>query len=163
MSDSTEHFPGASGEPEAFRALFEQYKNKVYTIALRYSGDPDEAQDIAQETFLKLFSGIAAWRGDACFDSWLYRVVVNSCLDRKRKTRRLLPLMADLLGALRAPGASALDEVLAAEFSGEVRAAVVRLPPAQRMLVVLRYSESLSYEEIARIFGCPSGTIASRL
>src|ERR1700733_8909498 len=90
------------GAPESLRALFEQYKDKVYSIALRYSGDSTVAMDIAQDVFLKLFSNIGAFRGESGFDSWLYRIVVNSCLDQKRKTRRLMPLADDLVDALRA-------------------------------------------------------------
>src|SRR6516165_2713304 len=66
------------GEREAFRALFELYKDKVYSIALRYTNDESSAMDISQDTFLKLFSSIRDFRGQARFESWLYRLVVNS-------------------------------------------------------------------------------------
>ena len=69
------------GDAEAFRALFEAYKDRVYSIALRYSGNPAAAMDIAQDTFLKLLSRIGDYRSEASFDSWLYRLVVNSCID----------------------------------------------------------------------------------
>src|SRR5689334_12472962 len=92
------------GDRDAFRALFEGYKNKVYSIALRFSGEPAAAMDIAQDTFLKLFSSIRDFRGDASFDTWIYRLVVNSCLDHKRRTRRLLPLAGEFVGRLRASG-----------------------------------------------------------
>ena len=151
------------GEREAFRALFEKHKDKVYSIALRYCGDADIAMDIAQETFLKLFSSIGSFRGDSSFESWLYRLVVNSCFDQKRRTRRLMPLMDEFLDALRAPGESALDEVVRAERGSRVRSVVGSLPPEQRMMIVLRYTQGLSYEEIAAILGCSTGTIASRL
>ena len=88
-----QHVEGGRADSDAFRALFERYKDRVYSIALRYSGDPAVAQDITQDTFLKLFAGIGTFRGDANFDSWLYRLVVNACFDQKRKTRRLLPLV----------------------------------------------------------------------
>ena len=78
------------GDREAFRALFETHKDKVYSVALRYSGDAAAAMDIAQETFLKLFSRIADFRGDSGIETWLYRLVVNSCLDQKRKSWRML-------------------------------------------------------------------------
>jgi len=151
------------GESEAFRALFERHKDKVYSIALRYSGDGAVAQDIAQETFLKLFTGLRTFRGESDFSSWLYRLVVNSCLDQKRKTRRFMPLLDEALAMLRTPGISALDEVVRAEVSGHVRTVVDGLADEQRMLIVLRYTQCLSYDEIARILGSTSGTIASRL
>lgn len=150
-------------DPDSFRALFERYKDKVYSIALRYSGDVAVAQDITQETFLKLFAVIGSFRREANFDSWLYRLVVNACFDQKRRTRRLTSLVEGFLDLLHAPGGTALDDILRAEQSDRVRSAVESLPPEQRMIVVLRYTEGLSYDELAAIFGCPPGTIASRL
>ncbi len=151
------------GDPESFRALFELHKDKVYSVALRFSGLPEEADDIAQETFVKLFDNIGSFRGGAKFESWLYRMVVNTCFDHKRRSRRILPLLDGLIGSLRAPGRSALDEVMRAEMSGHVKTAVGCLPADQRIVVVLRYTQGLSYDEIAEILGCPKGTVASRL
>src|SRR5580704_1149955 len=151
------------GESEALRELFERHKDKVYSIALRYSGDAAAAMDIAQDVFLKLFSSIRSFRGDSNFESWLYRIVVNSCFDQKRKTRRLTPLLDEVLAVLRTPDLSVLDEVLRSEMSTHVRFAIDSLAPDQRMVVVLRYTQGLSYDEIAGILGCASGTIASRL
>lgn len=151
------------GEAEAFRALFERHKDKVYSIALRYSGDTAIAQDIAQETFLKLFVGLKTFRADSEFSSWLYRVVVNSCLDRKRKTRRLLPLFDEVLSVLQAPDLSAFDKIARAELSAKLQTILADLPDEQRILLVLRYTQALAYDEIGRILGVASGTIASRL
>jgi RNA polymerase sigma-70 factor (ECF subfamily) len=151
------------GEAEAFRALFERYKDKVYSIALRYSGDAALAEDIAQESFLKLFVGIGGFRGEASFSSWLYRLVVNSCLDQKRRAWRLTPLLDDALDLLRSPGQNALDGIMREEISAHLRAVVAGLSDEQRMLLVLRYTQSLSYDEIAEILGTSTGTIASRL
>jgi len=151
------------GQPDAYRALFEKYKDTVYSVALRFSGDPAVAQDIAQDTFLKLFSAIGTFRGDSNFESWLYRLVVNCCFDQKRRARRWAPLMDELLSVLKAPDVSALDAVLRSEMTGQVRAVVDTLRPEQRMVIVLRYTQGLSYEEIGEILGCSSGTIGSRL
>jgi RNA polymerase sigma-70 factor (ECF subfamily) len=151
------------GDPEAFRALFEKYKDSVYSIALRYGGDAATAQDIAQDTFLKLYSAIGSYRGEANFESWLYRMVVNSCFDLKRKTRRLAPLVDEVLSLLRTPDVSALDVVLRSEMNAQVQAVIQGLAPEHRMVVVLRYTQGLSYEEIADILGCAPGTVASRL
>lgn len=151
------------GEADAFRALFDRYKDKVYSVALRYSGDAASAQDITQDTFLKLFSAIGTFRGDSVFESWLYRLVVNRCFDQRRRMRRLMPLLDELFAALRAPDESILDEVLRSEMSAHVASVVASLPPEQRMVIVLRYTQNLSYDEIAEILGCSSGTIGSRL
>ena len=150
------------GEREAFRALFEIYKDRVYSIALRFSGDEALAMDLAQDTFLKLFSCIREFRGDSAFSTWVYRLVVNSCLDHKRRAWRLMPLADELFAVLRAPGNS-LDAVLETEMRDRVRAAVEKLTPDLRMVTVLRYTEGLSYEQIADVLGCSTGTVASRL
>src|SRR5215471_8019127 len=91
------------GEREAFRALFETYQDRVYSIALRFSGDETLAMDIAQDTFLKLFSCMADFRGDSSFGTWVDRMVVNSCLDHKRRSWRLIPMAAEAVSVLRAP------------------------------------------------------------
>jgi RNA polymerase sigma-70 factor, ECF subfamily len=151
------------GERESFRALFEAHRDKVYSIALRYAGDESVAMDIAQETFLKLFSSIRDFRAEASFESWLYRVVVNNCLDQKRRVRRLLPLLDSLLDGLRFSGESALHKLIRQELSERVQAVVANLSPEQRIVIVLRYTQGLSYEEIADAVGCSAGTVASRL
>jgi RNA polymerase sigma-70 factor (ECF subfamily) len=151
------------GDWDAFRLLFEAHKDRVYSIALRYCGDESAAMDIAQDTFLKLLSGIQDFRGNASFESWLYRIVVNRCLDHQRRGRRLMPFLEGLLDIVTAPAESALQELLRAEMTKDVQRIVGTLPPEQRIVVVLRYTEGLGYEEIAEILGCSAGTVASRL
>ncbi len=151
------------GDYDAFRALFEAHKDRVYSIALRYSGDRAEAMDIAQETFLKLLGSIRDFRADSSFESWLYRIVVNRCLDHKRRGRRWLPFLDGLLDAVSAPAESALHRLLRAEQEQSVQSIVGKLPAEQRIVVVLRYTEGLSYDQIAEVLGCSAGTVASRL
>jgi RNA polymerase sigma-70 factor, ECF subfamily len=151
------------GDYDAFRLLFETHKDRVYSIALRYSGDQATALDIAQETFLKLLGSIQDFRGDANFESWLYRIVVNTCLDHQRRGRRLLPLIQELLDVVVAPAEGALDKLLRAETSRSVQQIVAKLPAEQRIVVVLRYTQGLSYDEIAAALQCSPGTVASRL
>ena len=140
------------GERDAFRALFEQHRTKVYSIALRFAGDPAAAMDIAQDTFLKLFSTIRDFRGESSFDTWMYRLVVNSCMDHRRRTWRIAPLADHFQQSLRDPSDS-LKEMLRSERGEQVRAAVERLSPDLRIVVVLRYTEGLSYEQIAAALG----------
>jgi RNA polymerase sigma-70 factor (ECF subfamily) len=151
------------GDPEAFRVLFETHKDRIYSIALRYSGDSSLAMDIAQDTFVKLLSSIGDYRGEANFETWLYRVVVNRCLDHHRRGRRLLPIMNDLIDLIRHTGETVLNQLLRTEFEESVQEVIQTLSPEQRMVVVLRYTEGLSYEEIAEILGCTTGTVGSRL
>src|ERR1017187_31494 len=150
------------GEPDAFRVLFETYKDRVYSVALRFSGDESIAMDIAQDTFLKLYSCIGEFRGDSAFLTWVYRLVVNRCMDLRRRAWRMIPLAGEVMAVLRAPGDS-LHGLLHAEMRGQVRGAIEKLPAEQRIVVVLRYTEGLAYEEIAAVVGCSMGTVASRL
>lgn len=152
-----------NGDPDAFRALFEAHKDRVYSIALRYSGDPTAAMDIAQETFLKVLSRIHEFRGEAGIETWLYRIAVNTCLDHQRRLRKWMPFLGELIDALSARGESVLQRLVRAEMADDVQRIIARLPAEQRMVVVLRYTEGLSYDEIARILGCSPGTVASRL
>jgi RNA polymerase sigma-70 factor (ECF subfamily) len=151
------------GDADAFAALFEAHKDKVYSIALRYSGDPASALDLSQEVFLKLLSRIGEYRGDANFDTWLYRIVVNACLDHHRRRRKLLPLMGEFLQRFRSPNEAALNAILREEMARNVQRVVGRLSPDLRMVVILRYTEDLSYDQIGEIVGVPVGTVASRL
>jgi RNA polymerase sigma-70 factor (ECF subfamily) len=151
------------GEADAFAALFDAHRDRVYSIALRFSGDPSVALDITQETFLKLLSKIGEFRGEASFESWLYRLVVNGCLDHRRAGRRWSPLLEGWLGALKASGENVLQQLLRSEVQESVQQVVAKLPAELRIVVILRYTEQLSYDEIAGILGCPQGTVASRL
>ena len=143
-------------------SLFEKHKDRVYSIALRYSGDPAAAMDIAQDVFLKLMARMHQYRGEG-FEGWLYRIVVNACMDHRRSSRRLQPMVEGLLDLFRAPEESALDGLLKEEARERVQEMIARLPPEQRIVVVLRYTEGLAYEEIAEALGCSKGTVASRL
>src|SRR6185369_10904752 len=104
------------GDEEAFRVLFEAHKDKVYSIALRYAGDSTAAMDIAQDTFLKLMDRIGQFRGESSFDSWLYRLVVNSCMDYRRKQQRLLPVIQEFFDSFRSVEESALQGLLRDEM-----------------------------------------------
>ncbi len=151
------------GDRDAFRAVFELHKDRVYSIALRFTGDPAAAMDIAQDTFVKLFSCIRDFRGQSSLDTFLYRLVVNHCLDRKRRDRRLLPLVDEWAATLFAKDSSPAEELLRSELANTVRQAVEKLAPELRMVIVLRYTEGLAYDEIAEVMGCSPGTVASRL
>jgi len=151
------------GDHDAFSALFEAYKDRVYSIALRFAGDSASAMDITQDTFLKLLSRIRDFRGESSFDSWLYRLVVNSCLDHQRKRRKWLPFLDSFANALRVAGETAFQHRFRTEIAENVQRGLHRLSPEHRIVVVLRYTEGLSYDQIAAILGLSTGTVASRL
>jgi RNA polymerase sigma-70 factor (ECF subfamily) len=151
-----------SGDRDAFRALYDMYKDRVYSIALYFlHGDPGGASDATQQVFLKLITSMAQFRGDAEFTTWLYRLVVNTCMDTGRR-RKSEPMIADNLEMFAGPALQEQDYARA-QLARSVRAAVSALPPKFRIAVLLRYFEDLSYEQMARALNCSMGTVASRL
>jgi RNA polymerase sigma-70 factor, ECF subfamily len=152
------------GDRAAFQLLFETYKDKVFSIAVYSSGgDRSIADDVTQQIFLKLFTAIQQFRGDSEFTTWLYRLVVNACMDERRRHRRLLP-WGDT-ATMKTPSEKKPQEKQYArlEISEAVQAAIAELKPKFRLPILLKYIEGLSYEEIASVMGCSKGTVASRL
>ena len=147
------------GDRDAFRILFETYKDKVYSIAVYSVGDRSIADDVTQQIFLKLFSAIKQFRGDSEFTTWLYRMVVNACMDERRRRRRLLPFGE--IVAMNKPSQKKPQEKQYArlEIAEAVRAAIEQLKPKFRLPILLKYVEGLSYEEIASVMGCSKGTV----
>ena len=152
------------GDRDALRLLFEEYKDRVYSIALySLSGNEAAAADVTQQVFLKLISRISQFRGDAEFATWLYRLVVNTCWDERRKERRLVQFaeFGVLTNSRREP--SQTIRYAQHELSQHVQAAIAQLSPKLRLPILLKYIEGFSYEEIAAVLDCSKGTVASRL
>ena len=152
------------GDREAFRALYDTYKDRVYSIAYYFfHADADTASEVTQQVFLKLMREMVRFRGDAAFSTWLYRLVVNACVDRSRSRRRDAvgedPVVLDRLAAH-----SSHEELFARrEVAESVQRAIATLPGKLRAAILLRYFEDLSYADIAAALNCSIGTVASRL
>ncbi|HLL99640.1 MAG TPA: sigma-70 family RNA polymerase sigma factor [Pyrinomonadaceae bacterium] len=153
-----------SGDRRAFESLYVQNQKRVFSVALSFfGGDEERAKDITQQVFLKIYGRVQEFRGQSEFTTWLYRITVNTCLDEARKLRPLLAL-TDFLGVFGVKRAAAQDEkVHRREICDEVQKAVGKLKPKFRLPILLKYVEGLSYEEIARVLDCSTGTVASRL
>jgi RNA polymerase sigma-70 factor (ECF subfamily) len=153
-----------TGDRLAFRQLYDLYKDRVYSIAAYFfHGDRAAASDVAQQVFLKLLANIGQFRGGSEFSTWLYRLVVNSCLDEAR-SRRPYSTAPESAGPEPADRAYSPESGYAqAQIANSVRAAVASLPPKFRIAVLLRYFDDLSYEEMAKALRCSMGTVASRL
>jgi RNA polymerase sigma-70 factor (ECF subfamily) len=153
------------GDREALRALYDAYKDRVYSIAFYFfHGDAAAASDVTQQVFLKLIGGMSRYRGDSAFSTWLYRIVVNACVDRARRYRA--EVAAREPAALDAVPDSALShEALFArgEVAQSVQAAIATLPPKLRIAILMRYFDELSYTDMARALDCSIGTVSSRL
>ena len=153
------------GDREAMRALYEAYKDRVYSIAYYFfHGDAAAASDVTQQVFLKLLDGMRHYRADATFSTWLYRIVMNACVDRSRRAH------ADPAAADPAALAAAADPVVSheelfarREVARSVQDAVASLPAKLRAAILLRYFDDLSYSDMAVALNCSIGTVASRL
>ena len=152
------------GDREAFQLLFEAYKDKVFSIAV-YSvgGDRSVADDVTQQIFLKLFTAIRQFRGDSEFTTWLYRLVVNACVDERRRRKHWLPWGDGVVMTQSTDGKAQEQQFDRVELGEVVREAIAELKPKFRLPILLKYIEGLSYDEIATVMGCSKGTVASRL
>lgn len=159
------------GDADAFGAIVDEYQKNVYNLALRMTGNPEDAQDMSQEAFIKAFNSLASFRGDSKLSVWLYRIVSNVCLDflRSRKRKQTVSLnMDDGEGGnseLEIPDLSAMpEEELNRRLTREaVRKGLLSLPEDQREILLLREIEGLSYDEIAQALGLEAGTVKSRI
>ena len=153
-----------SGDREAFRVLYETYKDRVYSIAVHFChSDRAMASDVTQQVFLKLMTSIRQFRGDAEFSTWLYRLVVNACMDAARSREpQGLDTNPSRMGTLAVPS-SQEEDYARTQMANSVRQAVSALPAKFRIAVLLRYFDDLSYEQMAKALHCSMGTVASRL
>jgi RNA polymerase sigma-70 factor (ECF subfamily) len=153
------------GDRDAFRALYEAYKDRVYSIAFYFfHGDRETAGDVTQAVFLKLMREIGRFRGDAAFSTWLYRLVVNACVDRSRRGRTdTASEDPAVLDGLPARALSHEETFARGELATSVQTAIASLPGKLRAAILLRYFDELSYSDMAKALNCSIGTVASRL
>lgn len=158
----------ARGDSAAFEKLVLEHQKRVYNLALKITGDPDDAMDASQEAFLRAYQNLRSFRGDSRFSVWLYRLTYNACIDIVKKSRRdrLSPMPTDEDGAeLDIPDSAPLpDEVLLRrEELTAVREGVLRLDGEKRKILLMREYAGMSYADIAARLGVEEGTVKSRL
>ncbi len=148
------------GEREAFDHLVERYQRDIYRLCYRYVNNHEDANDMAQEVFLKAYRAIGRFRGDSSFSTWLYRIAVNTCLNfralRRPETQELPEGLPD-----RRPGAIA--DIESEEQARRVRRAVARLPEKQKATLILKIYHDLTHEEVAGVLGSTVGTVKANL
>jgi RNA polymerase sigma-70 factor (ECF subfamily) len=148
------------GEREAFDRLVERYQRDVYRLCYRFVNNHEDANDLAQEAFVKAYRALDRFRGESAFSTWLYRIAVNACLNfraaRKPRAEELPEALADVR-----PRAD--EEVLSDERSRRVRAAIQKLPEKQRATLILKTYHELSHEEVAGVLGSTVGTVKANL
>lgn len=155
----------------ALAGLYDRYAKRVFNVAWRVTGDWNRAQDVTQDVFLTLEARIGSWRGDAALGSWLYRLAVNRAIDhRRREQRRPAWRMGDepLDEEVRRPRGEQAQAEPAHGLDREgdasqIHQALQRLSPKLRAVLVLRYLEGLSYDELSEVLACSLGTVKSRL
>jgi RNA polymerase sigma-70 factor (ECF subfamily) len=152
----------AQGDPHAFAELVSRHRDRMWAVALRTLGDPEEAADALQDAFLSAYRGVGRFRGEAAVTTWLHRIVVNACLDRLRRqsNRPTVPLGND--ETLDAIAPRKADPTTLHEVSLDVTAALRRLPPEQRAALILVDMLGYGVDEAARVLEVPTGTVKSR-
>jgi RNA polymerase sigma-70 factor (ECF subfamily) len=167
-----------SGDSQAFQKLVVAHQARLFSVAYGMLRDRDDAMDVVQDAFIKAHRKLPEFEGNAAFSTWLYRIAVNLCIDRKRAdarrrktdlddaaTRNLDddPLYAEAEYAPRMSGANPLRNVGDRELGAQLGKAMAQLSEDHRAIVLLREVEGMSYEEIAVTLGVPKGTVMSRL
>jgi RNA polymerase sigma-70 factor (ECF subfamily) len=166
-----------SGDQRAFKLLVERYQRKVYAVALGMLKDKEEARDVAQEAFIKVYKYLDHFKGDASFYTWLYRITVNICIDvmrRKGSARgdehvefdesvRLDTSEANLGSLGTRLGTNPQKSALRRELADKIAQAFQHIPETHREILLLREVEGMSYEDLARTLDIPKGTVMSRL
>jgi RNA polymerase sigma-70 factor (ECF subfamily) len=153
------------GETRFFAELVERYQDPVYAMALRLLKSAGDAEDVAQEAFLRAYRGLEGFRGEARFSTWLYRITWNLCADWLRRNRKPGRMTQDIDGGTEiADGKVDLEKgLLAAEEARAVRRALDGLEEKYRSALILLYYQKLSYDQIAMILGVPMKTVETRL
>ncbi|MHB1132819.1 MAG: sigma-70 family RNA polymerase sigma factor [Chloroflexota bacterium] len=156
------------GDQAAFAELVRRHQNGVYSLCYRLLGAPAEAEDLAQEAFLRLYRSLPHYRAGAPLWPWLRKLATNACLDALRKRKTATMPLDDLGQDGWQPQVGAADELpevayLSREARNDVHEALLRLPPDYRAALVLRYLEDLSYQEVSEALGVPLSTVETRL
>jgi RNA polymerase sigma-70 factor (ECF subfamily) len=163
------------GDTVAFRKLVERHQRRAFAIALSLVRDENDARELVQDAFLRVFKGLNSFQGGSSFFTWLYRIITNLSIDLIRKPGRQLVDIdesrfesdesqeADFPLLSRVDGSDPADVVRRREIAGRLQAALEALPPYHRGVIVMREIEGLSYEEMAQAMGVSKGTIMSRL
>lgn len=155
------------GDSLAFGELYQQFEGMVYNLALRMSGNPADAEDIAQETFIRAYRHLRKFKGKSSLKTWVFRIALNCSNTRlRRRARHLAHRVDDGQPELERAvdrGRSPEERALAADLSAAVRTALGHLPVHYREAVLLRDFEELNYSEIAEVLGVRIGTVRSRI
>ena len=158
----------AGGDSSAFQALVERHRSMVYRVAYQFAGNHHDAEDIAQDVFIKVYRSLDRFRQDAQLTSWMYRIVMNACIDHRRRQR---PAVAAPFGEeaeqrmLNTPEERPDPEerAYAGELGQVLESEIGRLPNGQRVVFVMRHHQGMKLSEIAEALGLAEGTVKRQL
>jgi len=159
------------GDKSAYDLLVIKYQHRVVQLVNRYIRDPSEAQDVAQEAFIKAYRALDNFRGDSAFYTWLYRIAINTAKNYLvSRSRRFSDYQVDVQDAEQIENAPQLKGMDTPEFMlmndeivNVIKLAIEKLPEEMKVAIMLREFEGMSYEEISQAMGCPVGTVRSRI
>ena len=152
------------GDPAAFEEVYLRFSDMVFSLALRMSGDREEAADMAQETFLRVYRYLGRFRGRSSLKTWIYRITVNCCRSKLRKrSRRRVERPLEHLEELADQRTGPEERALGHDLGRRMAAAIADLPVVFREAVLLRDVQGLSYDEIGEVLGVRIGTVRSRI
>lgn len=152
-----------TGDQEAFRQIVERYQGAVYNLAYRMLGTPEEAEDAAQEIFVRIYRQLGRYDMERKFSTWTLAIATNYCIDQLRRRRMQFVPLENIIPWARARESGPEGEALSSESRDEMQRLLKRLPEKYRAPLVLRYWEELSCAEIAEILGVPEGTIKTQI
>jgi RNA polymerase sigma-70 factor (ECF subfamily) len=150
-----------AGNVDAFEALYHQHSARIYSLACRMAGSPQEGEDLLQEIFLQVHKKLGSFRGDAALGTWLYRLAMNHCLDFVRSRQARMKLVTGAIDEIGAPEHAAPRETPVARI--DLERAVQRLPDGYRAAFVLHDVEGLDHKQIAEMLGISEGTSRSQV
>jgi RNA polymerase sigma-70 factor (ECF subfamily) len=158
----------AAGDGGAFHALVERHRAMVYRLAYQFAGNHYDAEDIAQDVFIKVYRSLDRFRYDAQLTSWLYRIVMNACIDHKRRHSPAgwAPFTEEAelqMANTPAEGPGPEDRAYGSQLGQVLEAEIARLPPGQRLVFTMRHHEGLKLSEIADALGLAEGTVKRQL
>jgi RNA polymerase sigma-70 factor (ECF subfamily) len=151
------------GEMSAFQELVEKYKHKVYYMALDMTHNHHDAEDLSQEVFIKVFTAIKDFRGEAKLSSWLYRIAMNTLIDKTRRKHLKLVELDEKVHETPSNTVNQEMELHALETQAQIQNALEKLPPRQKSIFVMRHYNDLMLREIAEVLGISEGTVKAQL
>jgi RNA polymerase sigma-70 factor (ECF subfamily) len=153
----------AAGDAGAFDLLMRTYGDRVFRLALRMLGSREDAEDIQQEAFVRAYRKLHTFRGEASFGAWIYAITARLCLSRRRRSAAQPVEVSPPPAALRDTDHDPQERLAAADAAARVQRTLDKLSPPDRLLILLKYVEDLSHEEIARTLQCSVQSSRSRL